>query len=105
MFYHAYRNTYVGIAIDEELDRDEIISQSSEALAVVNMRFRCSVTRKMVTITPEKVYAKIMVHTSLLPKDVKTWKFVLHWVFFYALTPELQAAMRKEEYSLPIPIA
>ena len=48
VFCHEYRNAYVGAAIDEKLDRDEIISQSNG----------CNLTRKMVTIVPDKVYAK-----------------------------------------------
>ena len=103
VFCHEYRNAYVGTSIDEELDREEIISQSTEALSAIKMRFKCTITRKMVTITPDKVYAKMLVHTSLLPEEANTWPFVLPWVFFNALTPELQAAMRREKYSLPSP--
>ena len=64
MFCYEYRNAYVGGSIDEELDRDEIISQSNEALGAIKVRFRCSITRKMVTIPLDKVCQNVGAYVS-----------------------------------------
>ena len=87
VFCHEHRNAYVRTAIDEGLDRDEIISQSNEALALIKMRFKCAISCKILTVTPNNVYAKMLAHTSLLPEDANNWPFVLPWVFLMPSLP------------------
>ena len=85
------------------VDRDDIVSQSNSAMSAIKMQSREHSNRKLVTITPDRVFAKTIVHTSVLPEDTGTWTFILPWVFFNALTAELQDTMRKDKYYYQAP--
>ena len=67
------------------------------------MSYRDYTTKQVITITPDKVFQKMMKYVSLLPGDASAWEFCLPWIYFQALTIGLQEDLRDSGYILPPP--
>ena len=101
VFCCAYRHAYIGnVGTDEESER-VIIESVQQSLRRIRTHSRDQNTGLWENITPDMVYTKINQHIALLPNDTSKWGFFLPWLFYNALTIQLQNQRIKDNYVRP----
>ena len=77
VFCYEFHLVYVGSLGNEAQSTALIISECAESPNFIKMSYKKPFSKRLITISPDTVYLKIMTYTVLLPKDAVSWPFVL----------------------------
>ena len=81
-----------------------IIQSCASRLRNVKMITKDYATNQFITISPDTVYSRMLELVQLLPNDASNWGFCLPWLYFEALSYNLQDDLRDSSYVPPPPI-
>ena len=101
VFCYEFKKSYVGNNDNSAAQITATIQNCASKLRNIKMISRDYVSNQFITISPDAVYSKMLEMVQLLPNDALNWGFCLPWLYFEALSYNLQDDLRDSGYIPP----